>query len=50
MTNTGNAPAGNRVGATGNLRPAAHGQFQLLPVALPRAADWNRRIAEWLAA
>lgn len=51
MTNTGSAPAGDRVGAMGNLRPIAHGQFRLLPVPMPRdqpeAGAWGDRIAQW---
>jgi hypothetical protein len=51
MTNTGSAPAGNRVGAMGNLRPAPHRQFRLLPAPLPRdqpeAGAWGDRIAVW---
>lgn len=49
MTNTGSAPAGNRVGAMGNLRPIAHGQFRLLPVPLSRDPDWNARLISWAA-
>jgi hypothetical protein len=40
---------GSNGGAAG-FSPASHRQFRLMPVALPRAAEWNRRIADWLAA
>ncbi len=46
MTNTGSAPAGDRVGAMGNLRPAPHGQFRLMPVP-SRDPEWNARISVW---
>jgi hypothetical protein len=49
MTNTGSAPAGNRVGAMGNLRPAPHRQFRLLPVPLDRNPEWNARTITWAA-
>jgi hypothetical protein len=54
MTNTGSAPAGNRVGATGNLRPAPRDLIRVLPVpmlrALPAAAEWNELLAKVMAA
>lgn len=39
-----------RPGAGGNVRPQAHRQFKLLPVALPSQRDWNDRVARWAAA
>ena len=53
MTNTGSAPAGDRVGAMGDLRPKEHQQFRLLPVPMlrdyPEAAAWGERIARFMA-
>lgn len=53
MTNTGSAPAGDRVGAMGNLRPAPQAQFRLMPVPLPRtlpmAAEWNDLVSRFIA-
>lgn len=36
--------------ANEKLRPAAHGQFKLLPVPLRDDLDWNSRIANWACA
>lgn len=51
MTNTGSAPAGDRVGAMGNLRPQAHRQFRFTPVPLPReqplAEEWRELMAKF---
>jgi hypothetical protein len=36
--------------ATAPLRPKAHRQFRLLPVALPGQPEWNERVARWAGA
>ena len=39
-----------RVAAGGNVRPAPHRQFKLLPVVVPGLRGWNERVARWVTA